>query len=108
MGSANRILLALAEFVLLVPFAQAQELDGTWKLPMRKLPEGITPTPPAVQGAYTSHQSLQNLNVFWHTLEGKPASYARISTYKMSDTATARPCCSPHSTTAAARRQPIT
>jgi hypothetical protein len=66
--------------------AQAQEIEGTWRLVMRKLPDGKTQVPPAIQGAYTVHNGLQNLNVFWRTPEGKPASYSRISTYKMSAT----------------------
>jgi hypothetical protein len=86
MGRFNRYLLALITLIFFVPFAQAQEMDGTWKLVMRKLPDGTTLTAPAVLGAYTIHRDLQNLNVFWHTPEGKPASYARISTYKISDT----------------------
>jgi hypothetical protein len=64
----------------------AQELEGTWKLVMRKLPDGTTQVPPAVLGAYTAQGDLQNLNVFWHTPEGKPASYHRVSTYKLSGT----------------------
>ena len=64
---------------------QAQELEGTWKLVMRKLPDGTTQVPPAVLGTYTTHNELQNLNVFWHTPEGKPVSFSRVSTYKMSD-----------------------
>ena len=75
---------------LLLPFfcglAHAQEIDGTWKLVMRKLPDGTTQVPPTVLGAYTAHNGLQNLNVFWHTPDGKPASFSRISTYKMSGT----------------------
>jgi hypothetical protein len=69
--------------------ARTQEgalLEGTWKLVMRKLPDGTTQVPPAVLGAYTSRNGLQNLNVFWHTSDGKPASFSRISTYKMSGT----------------------
>ncbi len=53
---------------------------------MRKLPDGKTQVPPVILGAYTAHNGLQNLNVFWRTPEGKPASYSRISTYKMSAT----------------------
>jgi hypothetical protein len=77
-----------ASFLLLgiCGMAQAQELEGTWKLVMRKLPDGTTLVPPAVLGVYTVHNGLQNINVFWHTPEGNPASYARISTYKISDT----------------------
>jgi hypothetical protein len=66
--------------------AQAQEIEGTWRLVMRKLPDGKTQVPPVILGAYTAQNGLQNLNVFWRTPEGKPASYSRISTYKMSAT----------------------
>jgi hypothetical protein len=75
--------------VLLLLFcglAQGQELEGTWKLVMRKLPDGTTQAPPAVLGAYTAQNGLQNLNVFWHTPEGKPASFSKIATYKMAGT----------------------
>jgi hypothetical protein len=85
MGKFIRYFLALTALIFFVPLAQGQEVDGSWKLVMRKLADGTTVTPPAVLGAYTIHHGLQNLNVFWHTPEGKPASYARISTYKMSD-----------------------
>src|ERR1700758_5583820 len=66
--------------------AQAQELEGTWKLVMRKLPDGTTQVPPAVQGAGTWYNGLRSLVVFWHTPEGKPALASVISTYKLSDT----------------------
>jgi hypothetical protein len=66
--------------------AHAQDMDGTWKLVMRKLPDGTTQVPPAILGAYTYHSGLRNLNVFWHTPDGKPASFSLISTYKMSGT----------------------
>jgi hypothetical protein len=77
-----------ASFVLLgiCGAAQAQELEGTWKLVMRKLPDGTKLAPPAVLGLYTVHDGLQTVNVFWRTPEGNPVSYARISTYKLSDT----------------------
>jgi hypothetical protein len=52
----------------------------------RKLPDGATQVPPAVLGASTVHYNLENLNVFWYTPEGEPASFSRISTFKMSDT----------------------
>ena len=66
--------------------AQAQELEGTWKLALRKLPDGTKLVPPAVFGLWTAHNGLRNLNVFWHTPEGNPASFASASTYKISDT----------------------
>ena len=77
---------AVALLLMGCGIAQAQELEGTWRLVMRKLPDGTTQVPPAVLGAYTAYKELQNLNVFWHTPEGKPAFFSRISTYKLSNT----------------------
>jgi len=64
--------------------AQAQEFEGAWKLTMRKLPNGTTLMPPAVQGAIIGQAGLWTRVVFWHTPEGKPASFSGVSTYKMS------------------------
>ena len=64
--------------------AQAQEFEGAWKLTMRKLPDGTTLMPPAVQGAIIVQAGLLTRIVFWHTPEGKPASFSGVSTYKMS------------------------
>jgi hypothetical protein len=66
--------------------AQAQETEGTWKLVMRKLPDGTTLVPPAVQGATTRENGQWSRVVFWHTPEGKPASFSAISNYKLSET----------------------
>jgi hypothetical protein len=77
---------AVALLLMGCGIAQAQELEGSWRLVMRKLPDGTTQTPPAVLGAYTIYKGLQNLNVFWHTPDGKPAFVSRISTYKLSGT----------------------
>jgi hypothetical protein len=85
-SSRSAVLIASLLLPLFFNLAHAQDIDGTWKLVMRKLPDGTTQVPPAVLGAYTGHNGLQNLNVFWHTPDGKPASFSRISTYKMSGT----------------------
>src|SRR6201993_3031841 len=78
----------LASFLLLLCCGpvHAQEMEGTWKLVMRKLPDGTTQVPPAVQGAGTWYNGLRSLVVFWHTPEGKPAHASGIYTYKMSGT----------------------
>jgi hypothetical protein len=64
--------------------AHAQEFEGAWKLTMRKLPNGTTLMPPAVQGAIIGQAGLWTCVVFWHAPEGKPASFSAVSTYKMS------------------------
>ena len=84
-SSRSAALIASLLLPLFCSLAHAQQIDGTWKLVMRKLPDGTTQVPPAVLGAYTNHNGLRNLNVFWHTPDGKPASFSQVSTYKMSD-----------------------
>jgi hypothetical protein len=66
--------------------ARAQEPEGTWKLVARKLPDGTTQVPPALEGVATFHRGLRNLVVFWHTPAGKPASFSLISNYQLSPT----------------------
>jgi hypothetical protein len=66
--------------------AQAQELEGTWKLVMRKFQDGTTQTPPAIQGAATWHNGLRHAIVDGHTPEGKLWSFSIISNYKLSAT----------------------
>ena len=66
--------------------AQAQEIEGNWKLAMRKLPDGTTLVPPAVQGALTWHNGSFVRIVFWHTPEGKQGSFSAASSYKISGT----------------------
>jgi hypothetical protein len=49
--SARISWLGAALVLLSFGLAQAQEFEGAWKLTMRKLPDGTTLMPPAVQGA---------------------------------------------------------
>ena len=72
----------VAAFVLSCSLVQAQEFEGAWKLTARKLPNGTTLTPPAVQGAIMCQSGVWTRVVFWHTAEGKPASFSAVSTYK--------------------------
>ena len=66
--------------------AQAQEIEGTWKLVMRKLQDGTTQTPPAVQGAATWHSGLRSLIVDGYFPDGKLWCLSLISSYKISAT----------------------
>ena len=85
-SSKAAVLIAALLLPLFCSLAHAQELEGTWKLVMRKLPGGTTQVPPAVQGAAAWHSGLRSLVVSWHTPEGKPALASGIFTYKMSGT----------------------
>ena len=74
--------LAATLVVLCSGLAQAQEFEGTWKLTARKLPNGATLIPPAVQGAIMCQSGMWTRVVFWQTPQGKPASFSAVSTYK--------------------------
>jgi len=74
-----RISWLVAALVLLsCGLAQAQEFEGAWKLTARKLPNGTTLTPPAVQGVVMYQSGVFTRVVFWHTPEGKPASFSAV------------------------------
>jgi hypothetical protein len=64
-GKSSRLL--MAALVLLSCTGIRRRL----KLTIRKLPNGTTQMPPAVQGAITGHAGLWTRVVFWHTPEGK-------------------------------------
>ena len=64
-------------------FAHADEIEGTFRLVKRQLPDGTVQTPPTVAGMWTMVKGHRQLNVFWHTAEGKPASAGAISTYRI-------------------------
>ena len=85
-SSKAAVLIAALLLPLFCSLAHAQELEGTWKLVMRKLPDGTTQVPPAVQGVAIWHSGLRSIVVLWHTAEGKPALASVISTYKLSGT----------------------
>jgi hypothetical protein len=74
--------LVAALVLLSCSLAQAQEFEGAWKLTARKLPDGAILTPPAVQGVIMCQSGLWTRVVFWHTPEGKPASFSAVSSYK--------------------------
>jgi hypothetical protein len=80
------ISLVLLLMLLFCGLAQAQDIEGTWKLAMRKLPDGTTLVPPAVEGALTWRDGRFMRIVFWHTPEGKLSSFSGVSTYKISGT----------------------
>src|SRR5438067_8091764 len=76
--------LVAALVLLSCGLAQAQEFDGAWKLTMRKLPNGTTLMPPAVQGAIIGQSGFMDPCRVLDMPDGKPASFSAASTYKMS------------------------
>ena len=63
-----------------VAFAQNSDIEGTWRLVSRELPDGKKLAPPEVMGLATWMNGQRNLNVVWRTPDGKVASYSLMST----------------------------
>jgi hypothetical protein len=87
LSSGSRRLVAGLILVLApAAFACADEMEGTWRLVMRKLPDGTVQTPPTVQGVFTIKNGVEQTIVYWTTPEGKPASLSQIDKFELSDT----------------------
>ena len=76
------LILALA----LATITWADEMEGTWRLVMRRLPDGTIQTPPTVQGLVTIRNGIEQTIVFWRTPEGRPASLSQIDKFELSET----------------------
>ena len=83
---SQRLLASLIVFLGVCTSAYADNPDGTYRLVMRKLADGTTLTPPAVQGMGTFKNGVYQLIVFWRTPDGKPASLSSISKWEWSET----------------------
>lgn len=80
---AKRTVIGLLLTLAAVSLSFADELDGTWRLVKRQLPDGTILTPPTVVGLSTVYNGLRHTNVFWHTPDGKPASINVIAEVKL-------------------------
>jgi hypothetical protein len=63
--------------------AQAPNIEGTYQLVSRKLPDGTTFAPPDIIGLLTYTKSHRNFNIIWKDAKGKFFSYSVVSTYKL-------------------------
>jgi hypothetical protein len=79
---ASGFALALA----LAGVCYANDLEGTWRLTMRKLPDGTALTPPTVQGLVTFSKGVEQTIVFWRTPDGKSASLSQIDKIEVTET----------------------
>lgn len=65
--------------------AQSGELEGTWRLVMRDLPDGKKLYPPDVLGLSSYAKGQKNQNIVWKTPDGKVGSISGISVVKVTD-----------------------
>lgn len=81
-----RVLLAAALGIGFIGAPYAENIDGTWRLVMRKLPDGTVQTPPTVQGYSNTVDGVNQILVFWPGPNGKPASISSVIRFEMSET----------------------
>lgn len=62
------------------------EIEGSYKLVKRVLPDGSEVTPPDIVGFSTWTGKYRNFNVHWQDDEGEPVSIAMIAKYTLSPT----------------------
>ncbi|MBX9963858.1 MAG: hypothetical protein K2Y35_12425 [Burkholderiales bacterium] len=81
----GRLLMAAALMCLIAAFgnANAGDIDGTWRLKKRVLPDGTVLVPPAVAGMGTAIDGMRHLNVFWTRPDGRTGSVGLISKYRI-------------------------
>ena len=77
--------LAVAAVPLSVPLASADgpNIEGTYLLVSRTLPDGTLQKPPTINGLMSYSRQHRNLNVMWTDADGTPRSYSLVSTYKL-------------------------
>ncbi|HTT40444.1 MAG TPA: hypothetical protein VMH32_22550 [Burkholderiales bacterium] len=85
MSLSRRFVSALIMSIALSMPALADDTEGTWRLVMRKLPDGTVQIPPTVYGMGTTKNGIYQLIVFWPTPEGKPASLSSLSEWQWSE-----------------------
>ncbi len=66
--------------------AQAQNIEGTYKLISRQLPDGTMLRPPEIMGLYTYTKSHRNFNIVLRDATGEFFSHSIVSTYKLTAT----------------------
>ncbi len=65
---------------------QVLNIEGTYKLISRKLPDGTIKRPPDIIGLLTYPKQHRNFNIMWKNAEGKIFSLSYIATYKLTKT----------------------
>ena len=87
--SGRAAFLAIGAFLILqshTAFADDWVPDATYRLIKRELIGGPTLFPPAVMGLATYDNGVRNINVLWHTPDGKAVSVSTTATYKLTAT----------------------
>lgn len=65
--------------------AQEDDIEGTYQLVTRVLPDGTRMQAPEIMGLLTFTKTHRNFNVVWLDKDGKHFSYSLVSTYKLTE-----------------------
>lgn len=65
---------------------KAPNLEGSYKLIMRQLPDGSMHTAPEINGLLTFTKTHRNLSLVWQDAQSKLHSHTVVSTYKLTAT----------------------
>jgi hypothetical protein len=81
----SRLLIVAVLVCMVTVFASAHagDIEGTWRLAKRVLPDGTVLVPPAVVGMGTAIDGMRHLNVFWTRPDGRGGSVGLISKYRL-------------------------
>ena len=80
---AVSLVVAAAPLSLPSAYADGPNIEGTYLLVSRTLPDGTLQKPPAINGLMSYSRQHRNLNVMWTDADGTPRSYSLVSTYKL-------------------------
>jgi hypothetical protein len=61
------------------------DLEGTFRLVSRDLPDGTTVGPPDTHGLLTFTEGYRNFNIYWTDADGNPTSISIIAEYELTE-----------------------
>lgn len=80
------VLLSLFAVLALTPAERNPiDLEGTYRLVSRDLPDGTTVAPPDILGLLTYMDGYRNFNIYWTGADGNPVSIAIIAEYELTE-----------------------
>ncbi|MGH7572826.1 MAG: hypothetical protein ACREMK_13435 [Gemmatimonadota bacterium] len=78
------VLASLLVLLALTPAERNQtDIEGTYRLVSRDLPDGTTVSPPDIQGLLNYEDGYRNFNVYWTDAEGNATSISVIAEYEL-------------------------
>ena len=77
--------LSLVLFTGAIAPPKSPNIEGTYRLVSRDLPDGTKQVPPSIVGLLTFTEHDRNFNIYWKDAGGKAMSISSISTYQITN-----------------------